>query len=206
MPNIEEGTLLWEPSETQREESNIAAYIRWLSAEYGVAIHGYGDLWRWSVENLETFWESIWEYYDIQSTNPYDDVLISDALPGDEDYTGTPPGQLWFQGATLNYAEHVFRNETDDYPALLSQSERDPLSAMSWDELSDQVSSVATAFRDMGVEPGDRIVGFVPNIPQAVVAFLASASIGAIWSSVAPEFGASSVISRFEQLDPKVLC
>lgn len=205
MPHIEEGTLCWEPSKTQREKSNMTAYIRWLNDEYGVAINGYGDLWRWSVENLETFWESIWEYYDIQSTNPYDDVLISDALPGDEDYTGTPPGQLWFQGATLNYAEHVFRNETADHPALLSQSERHPLSAMSWEELSDQVSSVATALRDMGVESGDRVVAFIPNILQAVVAFLASASIGAIWSSVAPEFGAQSVVSRFEQLDPKIL-
>jgi acetoacetyl-CoA synthetase len=205
MPNIEEGTLVWEPSETQREKSNMAAYIRWLNDEYGVAINGYGDLWRWSIENLETFWESIWEYYDIQSSNPYETVLESKALPGDQDYTGTPPGQLWFQGATLNYAEHVFRNRTEDHPALLAQSERSPLSTTSWDELSDQVSSLAAALRDMGVESGDRVVGFVPNIPQAVVAFLASASIGAIWSSVSPEFGASSVISRFEQLDPKVL-
>lgn len=205
MSDIEEGTKLWAPSDKLRESSNMTAYIDWLESEYGLAIEGYNELWRWSVDNVESFWESMWEYYDIEASATYDQVLSSHAMPGAEDYTGTTPGRLWFQGAELNYAEHVFRNETNEHPALLFQSERHDLREVTWDELSDQVAAVAARLRDMGVESGDRVVAFLPHVPQAVVSFLACASIGAVWSCCSPDFGADSVLSRFEQLDPTVL-
>lgn len=204
MAPIEEGTKLWEPSDRQREASNMADYRRWLENERGLTLDGYDELWQWSVEELEAFWESISEYYDLEFHEPYDQVLESRALPGDPNHSGTNPGRLWFQGAELNYAEHVFRNETDAHPALLAATERQSLEAVAWDDLSEQVASVAAAFREMGVEPGDRVVGFLPHVPETVVAFLACASLGAVWSCCSPDFGAPSVLSRFEQLDPTV--
>lgn len=204
MSDIEEGEKLWEPGTERRGASNLADYQRWLESTEGIATDSYHDLWEWSVDDIEAFWESIWRYYDVDSHAPYQQVLASRALPGDDAYTGTNPGRLWFQGTELNYTEHVLRNRTDDHPALIADSESGPRSRMEWDELADQVAAVASAFRDLGVEPGDRIVGFLPHVPEAVVAFLASASIGAVWSCCSPDFGATSVLSRFQQLDPTV--
>jgi acetoacetyl-CoA synthetase len=195
MTNTGAPRLLWEPPAAMRDGSNIGAYMAWLAASRGLRFDSYDALWRWSVDELEAFWESLWQYFQIQSPTPYASVLSGREMPG----------ARWFEGATLNYAEHVFRNASANNPAVLFQSERHQLTAIGWAELEAQVASVAAALRAMGVGPGDRVVGYLPNIPQALVAFLAAASLGAIWSSCSPDFGSPSVADRFTQIEPKVL-
>jgi acetoacetyl-CoA synthetase len=192
---IKEGTLLWEPSAQMQEQSNLTHYMRWLAREKGLHISENEALWQWSVDHLEDFWASLWEYFDIKASQPYTTVLTSPTMPGAQ----------WFVGAELNYAEHVFRNRNARRPALISQTETRPLAELSWDDLARQVAAVAAALRAIGVERGDRVVNYMPNIPETTIAFLAAASLGAIWSSCAPEFGTQSVIDRFQQIEPKVL-
>src|SRR5579885_1792257 len=192
---IKEGTLLWEPSAQMKEQANLTHYMRWLEREKGLRFTENEELWRWSVDHLEDFWASLWEYFDIKASKPYTSVLTHPTMPGAQ----------WFSGAELNYTEHVFRNRTDRRPALISQSETRPLTELSWNDLARQVAAVAAALRAMGVQRGDRVVNYMPNIPETTVAFLATASLGAIWSSCAPEFGTQSVIDRFQQIEPKVL-
>ncbi len=192
---ISEGTLLWEPSEKMKQQANITKYMQWLESEKGLHFDDPENLWTWSVSSLEDFWASIWEYFQIKSSKPYRAVLTERKMPGAQ----------WFPGAELNYAEHVFRNATTSRPALLFQSESQPLTEISWDELYQKVSTVAQALRALGVQRGDRVVCYMPNIPESAIAFLASASIGAIWSSCSPDFGTRSVIDRFQQIEPKVL-
>ncbi|MGB3635682.1 MAG: AMP-binding protein, partial [Rubrobacteraceae bacterium] len=195
MTEAKEGALLWEPSEEFKANSNIAFYMRWLEENKGVSFGGYEELWEWSVTELEEFWASIWEYFDVQYSKPYTEVLGSRQMPGAE----------WFPGAELNYAEHVFRNLRPDEPAIMHQSEVRELGTVSWQELYDQVSALAAGLKSLGVERGDRVVAYVPNTPEALIAFLATASLGATWSSCSPDFGAESVVDRFEQIEPKVL-
>lgn len=195
MGSIAEGTLLWEPSDELKANSNIRAYMQWLKERRGLSFDDYASLWEWSVMNVEDFWTSVWEYFDVRASKQPTRVLSSHHMPGAH----------WFVGAELNYAEHVFRNATPNHPALIFQSEVQPLREISWEELSRQVASIAAALRAMGVARGDRVVAYIPNIPQAVIAFLACASIGAIWSSCSPDFGSPSVIDRFKQIEPKVL-
>jgi acetoacetyl-CoA synthetase len=192
---IKEGTLLWEPSTQMKEQANLTRYMRWLAQKKGLHFTENEELWVWSVEHLEDFWASLWEYFEIKASTPYTTVLAHPTMPGAQ----------WFSGAELNYAEHIFRNATGERPALLSQSETRPLTELSWEELAHRVASVAVALRAMGVQRGDRVVNYMPNIPETVIAFLATASLGAIWSSCAPEFGTQSVIDRFQQIEPKVL-
>jgi acetoacetyl-CoA synthetase len=188
-------TLLWEPSEAQKQQANITHYMQWLAREKDLTFHSRQELWQWSVDALEDFWASIWDYFHIQASKPYTSVLKERKMPGAE----------WFDGAELNYAEHVFRNATIERPALIFQSERHALREVSWDELRRKVGSLAEALRELGVQKGDRVVAYMPNIPETLMAFLACASIGAIWSSCSPDFGTSSVIDRFKQIEPKLL-
>lgn len=192
--SVQGGALLWEPSETLKSNANITRYMTWLKDEKGLKFGDYHSLWQWSVTHIGDFWASIWDFYDIQASKPYTRVI-----------EGKMPTVRWFLGSELNYAEHVFRRMTTDYPALLFQSENQPLMEVSWNELYGKVSSVAASLRGMGVKKGDRVASFLPNIPETVVAFLATASIGAIWSSCSPDFGTRSVIDRFVQIEPKVL-
>ncbi|HXL37461.1 MAG TPA: acetoacetate--CoA ligase [Ktedonobacteraceae bacterium] len=192
---IREGTLLWEPSEKMKQQANLTTYMQWLESEKGLHFDIPEKLWEWSVNRLEEFWASIWEYFHIKYSKPYQAVLTERKMPGAQ----------WFSGAELNYAEHVFRNATSSRPALVFQSETKPLTEISWEELSQKVSTVAQALRAMGVQRGDRVVSYLPNIPETAIAFLASASLGAIWSSCSPDFGTRSVIDRFQQIEPKVL-
>jgi acetoacetyl-CoA synthetase len=191
---ITEGTLLWEPSERLKSEANITKYMTWLRQERDLDFKDYNSLWQWSVTNIGDFWGSLWDFYEIKASRPYTTVL-----------EGKMPTARWFSGSELNYVEHVFRRTTTDYPAFLFQSEIQPLMEISWDELYKEVSSVAASLRDLGVKKGDRIAAFLPNIPETAVAFLATASIGAIWSSCSPDFGTRSVIDRFKQIEPKIL-
>ncbi len=194
-PTLEEHMLLWEPSEELKQQANITRYMQWLKKEKGLSFQSPEELWAWSVTSLEDFWASLWDYFQIKASRPYTTVLEESKMPG----------ARWFVGAELNYAEQVFRHVTSKHPALLFQSERHPLTAVSWQELQRQVGLVANALRAMGVQPGDRVVCYMPNIPETVIAFLATASLGAIWSSCSPDFGSSSVIDRFKQIEPKVL-
>ena len=172
----------------------MTRYARRL-AEHGIETDGYHDLWRWSVENLEEFWGSIWEHFGVRASAPYERVLGSRTMPGAE----------WFSGARLNFAEHVFRDRDPGAVAVRHASELRPLAETSWGELEEDTRRVAAALRASGVGPGDRVVAYVPNIVEAVVAFLACAGIGAIWSSCSPDFGARSVVDRFAQIEPRVL-
>lgn len=192
---VDEGDILWRPSPEQIERANLTHYMAWLKEQKGLAFDSYNDLWQWSVDEVESFWESLWNYFDITHSSPYEKVLSGRAMPG----------ARWFEGARLNYAEQVFRSMTTGRPALFYQTETTELSEMSWQDLHDQVAAVATAFRRMGVGSGDRVVAYMPNTPETLVAFLACASLGAIWSSCSPDFAGRSVIDRFKQISPKVL-
>jgi acetoacetyl-CoA synthetase len=192
---ISEGQPLWEPSAEMKQQANVTHYIQWLKDTRQLHFATREDLWKWSVTNIEDFWASLWEYFHVQSSQPYTTVLAERKMPGAQ----------WFPGAELNYAEHVFRNATPDRPALLFRSERHELVTISWDELRQKVSAIAQALRTMGVQRGDRVVAYMPNIPETVIAFLACASLGATWSSCSPDFGMQSVIDRFQQIEPIVL-
>ncbi|MDI3257472.1 MAG: acetoacetate--CoA ligase [Kyrpidia sp.] len=195
MAIIPEGAFLWEGSETFKQSTNLYRYMQWLTVTRHLSFSSYEDLWRWSVSDLEAFWSSVWNFFQLKASKPYTRVLES----------RTMPGARWFSGAELNYAEHALGHDFTDRPAILFQSEIRSLESISWKELKDTVTSLATALRNMGVERGDRVVAYLPNMPEAVATMLACASIGAIWSSCSPDFGSVSVIDRFRQIEPKVL-
>ena len=180
-----EGQLLWTPSDP--DASEMARFMR------ARGFSEYDELWRWSVEDLDGFWGALWEWFEIEGS--YDSVLGSAEMPGAE----------WFPGASLNYAERLFRAARPGEPAIAHATESSPLAEMTWDELADQVARCAAGLRRLGVERGDRVAAYMPNVPETVVAFLACASIGAVWSSCAPEFGTPTVVDRFKQIEPKVL-
>ncbi len=188
-------TPLWEPSAAQAEASGLSAYSRWLEHERGLRFPSYAELWAWSVTELETFWLTIWEYFGVRSSRPYEAVLSSRAMPG----------ARWFAGAELSYAEHVFAGRDPDAVALVHASELRPLAETSWGALAAQTAAVAAGLRELGVGPGDRVAAYLPNIAEAVVSLLACASIGAVWSSCSPEFGVRAVVDRFGQIEPKLL-
>src|SRR5260370_11814170 len=189
---ISEGTLLWEPSEKMKQQANITKYMQWLESEKGLHFAEPEKLWEWSVSSLEDFWASIWEYCQRKSWKPYRAVLTERKMPGAQ----------WFPGAELNYAEQVFRNATTSRPALLFQSESQPLTEISWNELYLKVSTVAQALRALGVQRGDRVVCYMPNIPESAIAFLASASIGAICSTCSPTLGPLTRITPSQHTKP----
>ena len=196
---------LWEPSEEQLQRSEMARFMRWAGERRGRAFAGYEELWRWSVSELEAFWAAIWEFCGVWASRPYAQVLDSHRMPGAH----------WFSGAELNYAENLLggsasagaaeRSERDRRVAVLHASELREDGQLTWGELRAEVAMLAGGLRALGVGRGDRVVAYMPNIPETLIAFLATASIGAIWSSAAPEFGARSVIDRFAQIEPRVL-
>ena len=191
---VAEADLLWEPSQERRSRSNMTRFLAWLRDNRGLTFDTYRELWQWSVTDLEGFWASIWEYFEVKAHRPYTRVLAERRMPG----------ARWFDGARLNYAEHALRRR-DDHPALMVQSEIRPLAALTYRQLHEEVSLVAAGLRRLGVGKGDRVVAYMPNILETVVAFLATASIGAIWSASSPEFGTRSVVERFQQIEPTVL-
>src|ERR687895_745512 len=180
---------MWEPPRELVERAVMKRYMRWLDKGFET----YDDLWRWSVEDLDGFWASIWEYFEVDSD--YERVLGSREMPGAE----------WFPGARVNYAEHAFRGKRDDALAIVHASELRAQAELTWGELRSQAARIAAGLRALGVGPGDRVAAYIPNIPEAIAAFYAAASIGAVWSSCSPDFGARSVIDRFAQIERKVL-
>ncbi|ROO87592.1 acetoacetyl-CoA synthetase [Actinocorallia herbida] len=188
--------VLSTPHPEVRANSRIGHYLRWLADERGLAFEDYPALHRWSITDLPGFWSSIWEYFEVKSHVPPTAVLGRRTMPGAE----------WFPGSTLNYAEHaVGRGADTDRVAVVARSQTRPDIELTYGDLRDQVSRVRAGLRKLGVGRGDRVVAYLPNIPETLVAFLATASLGAVWAVCAPEFGARSVIDRFGQLEPKVL-
>jgi len=192
-----------EPSEilspapaTPDEATQIGRYLRWLREHRGRSFERYADLHAWSVADLEGFWGSLWEFFGVRASTPYERVLGSREMPGAQ----------WFAGARLNYAEHMLGAEGDGPAvAVIAHSQtRAPLQ-LTFADLREQVAAARTGLRRLGVGPGDRVVAYLPNIPETLVAFLATASLGAIWAACPPEFGPRSVVDRFAMLEPKVL-
>jgi acetoacetyl-CoA synthetase len=191
------GTVLWEPAADARQTSRIGDYLAWLERERGLSFADYPALWEWSVTDLPAFWSSIWDYFEVLAHDPPTAVLAGAEMPG----------ATWFPGATLNYAENVLRMPGigDDEPAVLAYSQsREPLT-LTARQLRERVRRVRAGLRARGVGPGDRVAAYAPNIPETYVLMLATASLGAIFSSCAPEFGSRSVIDRWSQIEPKVL-
>src|SRR5450755_1635893 len=187
--------LLWTPSPEQVEAATITRYQAWLERDRGLTFGSYEELWQWSVDDIESFWSSICEFFSVRFDRPPEAVLGRREMPGTE----------WFPGGRLSYAEHIFRGKRDEDEALFHASETRPVSSWTWGELRRQTAAIAAGLRARGIGEGDRVVAYMPNIPETVAAFLACASIGATWSSAAPEFGARSVVDRFAQIEPKVL-
>jgi acetoacetyl-CoA synthetase len=190
-----EPELLWRPSDERIERATITRYERWLEETRGLRFGSYAELWRWSVDELDAFWHSIVEFFDVRFEVSADRVLGDRSMPGAQ----------WFPGSSLSYAEHAFRGKDADTVAIRHASELRELGEWTWDELRAQTAAMAAGLRDLGVGRGDRVAAYLPNIPETVAAFLACASLGATWSSAAPEFGARSVVDRFGQIEPKVL-
>lgn len=189
-------TPLWQPSSNFTRGSNLFHFARFLEKEYDLKFDDYSSMWNWSVTEVDAFWKAIWKYYDIQH-----DGAFTSAFTASSEMLGTK----WFEGTKVNYAEHVLRSKTKYSPAIVFQSEHLLLQEISWAELEQQVTSFAHYLRSKGIQKGDRVAAYLPNIPQALVAFLATNAVGAVWSSCSPDFGTPSVIDRFSQIEPKIL-
>lgn len=188
---------LWKPGRNLLEQANLKKYIDWLFVKKGLYFRSYADLWEWSVTDLEDFWESLWQFFNIKAHDIYLEVLVRPQRG--------MIGTKWFTRSTVSYSEHVLRNRTRDRPAIVYASETNGLAEMSWEELEAQVAAVAAWLRQRGVQRGDTVAAVLPNIPQAIVAFLACNAVGAIWSSCSPDFGKAGIVDRFLQIQPKVL-
>ena len=189
--------ILWRPSKGRSKDSALAKYMDWLKKYYSLNFSTYQDLWEWSINDLEQFWETIWLYFDLKSSQPYSKIQGQKKMPGAE----------WFIDCELNYVEQLLRAKdiTPHKMAIVSYSETHGKETLTWSELSQQVSSLADHLKKMGVIKGDRIVAVLPNTPAALIAFLASASLGAIWSICAPDMGHVAILDRFKQIEPKIL-
>jgi acetoacetyl-CoA synthetase len=181
----------------------IRLYQNWLAEQRGLRFDSYDALWRWSTTDLNAFWQSIWDYFALQSPTPHQAALVENRMPGAQ----------WFTGAQVNYVQQVFRHvdaaHTAALPALISHNElsleRGPARELSWPELRRRVASLALHLQAQGLESGDRVAAYLPNIPEAMIAFLAVASVGGVWSICAPDMGTNAVLDRFKQIEPKVL-
>ncbi len=188
---------IWEPTPDSIELAHVTRYMRWLASERGLRCDRYQDLWRWSVSDLDAFWGSIWDFFGVRASERYTRVLAKDVMPGAE----------WFPGVDLSYAEHALARR-DDHPAVIARSETRGLentTTITYAELATQVAAARAGLARLGVRRGDRVVAYMPNIPETVVALLATASLGATWASCSPDFGTRAVIDRFSQLGPVVL-
>jgi acetoacetyl-CoA synthetase len=186
--------LLWAPSLNFKEQSNLHHYIQWLREKLNLSFDDYDALWTWSIEHTDAFWKSLWTYFDILHDGSFQSVAAGDM-----------PHTQWFAGTKLNYAEHIFRRSNDQYPAIVFGSESHRPQVISWQGLRERVAALQHFLITHNIHTGDRIVGYLPCIPEATVAFLATNALGAIWSSCSPDFGLQAVIDRFAQIEPLVL-
>ncbi|WP_250638130.1 AMP-binding protein [Mycobacterium sp. MS1601] len=185
----------WEPDKSGIDDAAITDFAKWVGSRTGRDVSEYADLWAWSTEDVAVFWAAVWDYFRVEASVPALAAMGSRAMPGAE----------WFPGAQLSYARHVFRDRADDAIALQHASELRPLDAWTWGRLKTETAGIAHTLTSLGVGPGDVVAAYLPNLPETVAAFLACASIGAVWSSAAPEFGVRAVLDRFTQIRPKVL-
>ncbi|MCA9974036.1 MAG: acetoacetate--CoA ligase [Anaerolineales bacterium] len=195
MREITEGSLLWQPTPDVIENANLTRYMRWLKQTRDLDFDSYQALWEWSVSDLPEFWESLWDCFGVRASQRYTAVLPDPAMPG----------ATWFPGARLNYAENFFVRQWDDRPAIYYKDETGALRTLDWAEIEAKTAVLAQALRDLGVQPGDRVVAYMPHVPETIMALLAAASVGAVWSSCSPDFGSRSVLDRFQQIEPVVL-
>ena len=189
------GRLLWQPSEDRIKSSNMFRFMTMINRQYGTSLAGYDDLYQWSIGNIPEFWRQMWEFGSIIASAPAERII---------DDVGKMPGARWFGGAKLNFAENLLRYR-DDRPALVFRGEDKIRRTFTYAQLYNEVAAVAKALKDGGVREGDRVVGFVPNMPESVIAMLATTSLGAVWSSCSPDFGVKGVLDRFGQIQPKVI-
>ena len=187
--------LLWKPSEDKIKNSNMYRFMGLINEKYNQNFTEYAPLYRWSIENIPDFWAAMWEFADIKASKSYDQVI--------DDVTKMP-GAKWFSGARLNFAENLLRYR-DDQVALIFKGEDHDSTTMTYSELYDEVAAVAKSLKEAGVQMGDRVAAFMPNMPETIVAMLAATSLGATWSSCSPDFGIKGVLDRFGQIKPKVL-
>ena len=187
--------LLWQPTDEAVAGSQLTAFTDWLVGETGQAFPDYEALWQWSVDEPDAFWMAIFRYFEVISDGTPDKALADTSMPG----------ASWFPGVKVNYAEHIFRGREDGETAVFSATETRPLTSITWGELREQVAQIAAGLRKLGVGEGDRVAAYMPNTPETLIAFLATSSIGAVWSSCSPDFGSGAVIDRFAQIEPKVL-
>jgi acetoacetyl-CoA synthetase len=177
----------------------IRLYQNWLRDQRGLSFEHYNDLWQWSVSDLEGFWQSMWDYFEMESPTPHKAALSQNVMPG----------AMWFEGAKTNYAHQVMRHvqpaDAAGFPAVISLNEKGLRREMSWPELRRQVAALALHLQAQGLQPGDRVAAYLPNIPEAMVAFLATVSVGGVWSICAPDMGTNAVLDRFKQIEPKIL-
>src|SRR5258708_7676660 len=190
---------LWTPSAARIEQAGITRFRSWLNDERGLRFDDYESLWRWSTTELEAFWEALWQFSAVIAHSPYQRVLERRGMPG----------ARWSSGATLNYAEHLLaraqHSAARDAPAIVFQSETPRRAESSWGGLAAQVGALAATLKRLGVAPGDRVVSYLPSIPETVAALLAATSMGAVWSSCSPDMGPVGVLDRFRQIEPKIL-
>ena len=187
--------LLWKPSEDQIKQTNLYRFQTVVNEKFNQDFNDYASLYKWSINNIADFWETMWEFADIIASEPYQQVI--------DDVTKMP-GARWFAGSRLNFAENLLRYR-DDRVALIFKGEARPSIKITYAELYDEVARLAKALKAAGVQTGDRVVGFMPNMPASIIAMLAATSIGATWSSCSPDFGIKGVLDRFGQIKPKVL-
>lgn len=186
--------ILWSPSPSFKLNSHLHHYMDWLGEEKNLDFGNYQELWKWSVDHIPDFWESVIQYFNLEIEGNYNQIV-----------TGEMPDCKWLEGSKVNYAEHLFRRSEDDRQAIIFYNEDGQQPSLSWRELKSKAAAFRSYLISLGVKKGDRVVAYLPNIPEAVIAFIGTTSIGAIWSSCSPDFGVSSVIDRFQQIEPKVL-
>lgn len=192
MPN---SIKLWELSDAEKQKTNLAQFIAWLKENKSLNFEDYASLLKWSADTPSVFWQIAAEYFNIKFHSEPKEALSNDPMPYAQ----------WFEGATLNYAERLFQGKNDAQAALKFYSEKQELVLYSWHDLEQQVAAIAAFLKEQGIQKGDRVVGYLPNVPEAIIAFLATASIGAVWSSCSPDFGTHSVVERFQQIEPNIL-
>ncbi|MCP4373593.1 MAG: AMP-binding protein, partial [Deltaproteobacteria bacterium] len=186
---------LWKPSDERVKNTNMYRFMNFVNEKLAKDFTGYDPLYQWSIENIPQFWALMWEFAEIKASKPYDQIL---------DDPSKMPGAKWFSGARLNFAENLLRYR-DDHVALIFKGEDQNSIKMTYKKLYDEVARVSKSLREAGIKPGDRVVGFMPNMPESIIAMLAAVSTGATWSSCSPDFGIKGVLDRFGQIKPKVL-
>jgi acetoacetyl-CoA synthetase len=190
----QEPQLLWTPPQSLKQNSNLRHYINWLGEKKNLYFRDYDSLWAWSVQQSAEFWETLWQYFEIVSSGTYKNVL--------QKPSSGMIGTKWFEGAAVSYAEHIFRHANNERPAIIFKSELNGRDEINWDILEDKVARLLFWLKANGLKKGDRVCSLLPNIPEAVIAFLAVNAAGAVWSSCSPDFGNASIEDRFVQIEP----